>query len=151
MSHIRKQKILNHDPDRVIFHLRKHFNQEEINLFPTSAKRLSQESIFSHLLYGYKDTEYRDGTKYWFKRLTKYLDPDQTNFDLFFPRWGGDKGSKHVADLTGSLVVHKAWFVEGYPKNNLPRLEAKITGLWYSTMSKKLGIVVSGIVEVKEI
>jgi len=57
-------------------------------------------------------------THYWVKRLC-----DHANWNI---------NDERVQDMTTMLKVHQAWFVEGYPKYNLPRIEAEITGLFYN-------------------
>lgn len=52
-------------------------------------------------------------------------------------------------DLTPFLKVHRAWFVEGYPKGSLPRLEADITGLLYHPSSSQLEIKFTNVKEVE--
>lgn len=42
----------------------------------------------------------------------------------------------------------EAWFVAGYPKNNLPRLEAEIVGMTGHAYNKQIEIKISNVKEV---
>lgn len=76
--------------------------------------------VYEAIKVGQKTSEFRDFTAYWEQRLCPSLDflklpcPDSSNIDV---------------DITNFLKVKTAWFTVGYPKNNLPRLEAEITKL----------------------
>jgi hypothetical protein len=65
--------------------------------WPPDAPRNRQVRLYEEIKTGRKTCEYRDDKKYWRRRLL------------------------------GERCPSKAWFVEGYPKGNLPRLEADIT------------------------
>jgi len=105
--------------DKVVFHLAKYLPRA-----PWLVKTLYQQ--IKELL---KTSEWRDANAYWLERLTF-----GGKTYVFFPE------NKTIIDLTNDLKVHMAWFVEGYPKNSIPRLEAEITGLFYHPDSKQLEI-----------
>jgi len=106
--------------DIVIFHLAKY-----APLTPVRPYLHCAETLYEQIKSGKKTSEWRVLTLHWAKRL---LDTSVLNIAFRM----GDKPH----DLTRYLKVHKAWFVEGYPKNNLPRLEAEITGLVYHPEKK---------------
>jgi hypothetical protein len=105
--------------DVVIFHLAKHFPP----LTPIRPYLHCAETLYEKIRKGDKTSEWRVATPYWLKRLV-------TKADLQI-------GGTEPQDLTELLKVHKAWFVEGYPKRNLPRLEAEISGLVYYPENKE--------------
>lgn len=65
--------------------------------------------LYREILEGRKTSEFRDCTEYWEDRLYK----------------------KKMIDETLHLTpkVDRAWFVVGFPKGNLPRIEADITDI----------------------
>ena len=87
--------------DRIIFHLKR--------FWQIAGKTVD---LYAEIKAGRKTVEYRDCTRFWIKRLCKL------NIHVYGPQ-----------DLTEYLKVHRAWFVVGYPKGSLPRLEADIVGL----------------------
>jgi hypothetical protein len=78
--------------------------------------------LYEEIKAGRKTSEFRDATRHWFKRLC-------------VPHW---IGTEQHQDHTKFLKVHRAWFVVGYPKKNLPRLEADITGLFLDAMQLEI-------------
>jgi hypothetical protein len=56
--------------------------------------------------------------------------------------------SNEPIDCTKDLKVHKAWFVVGYPKNNLPRIEADIIGLTYHPAPAQFEIKIANAKEI---
>lgn len=91
--------------------------------------------LYEEIKSGRKTSEWRDATEFWFNRLCM-------------------RGKSHEykigeVDLTDSLKVYKAWFVIGYPKNNLPRLEADITYLIYHVPNGQLEIQFTHVKEIK--
>jgi len=97
--------------DKVIFNLKRfwQFKDEIVNLYEETKA-------------GKKTSEWRIASKYWYSRL---LNP----FDKTTIRYSGDIDL--FADFTEYLKVHRAWFVVGYPKRSIPRLEADIIALIY--------------------
>ncbi len=85
--------------ERIIFNLKR--------LWEVEGKTVD---LYEEIKSGRKTIEYRDCTRFWGKRLCGWV------------IYG-------TQELTSILKVHRAWFVVGYPKNNLPRLEADIIGL----------------------
>jgi len=104
--------------DKVIFHLARYFPKD----------------LYEEIKQGRKTSEFRDMTHYWIKRLCHRAN------------WLVD--SNQPQDLTKYLRVHKAWFVVGYPKGNLPRLEADIVGLFCDPLAMQLEIKFTNVVEV---
>jgi len=74
-----------------------------------------------------KTSEWRDLTNYWCKRLLR----DYEKVFLFIPTETIEEAEAKGTsiNLTEYLKTTKAWFVIGYPKHCVPRLEADITGL----------------------
>lgn len=130
--------------DVVIFHLAKYFPPRTMKPYHMADPRTLYEKIKD----GSKTSEWRDLSKYWVKRLCvegKSLDGKTLvrTADFFI---GGDKPQ----DLKEFLKVHRAWFVESYPKDSLPRLEAEITGLVYHPSDSQLEIKFTNVKEVKK-
>jgi hypothetical protein len=88
-------------------------------------------NLYEEIKAGRKTSEWRECSYFWdvrlltdFFKVTEYI-----RGRIPFPP------KDTTIDLTKFLKKHKAWFVEGYPKNNSPRLEADITKLrywWYT-------------------
>jgi hypothetical protein len=74
-------------------------------------------NLYQEIKDGRKTSEWRDASEYWKRILTG--EPVSS----FVYRYGD------IHNLNDYLEPSQAWFVVGYPKNNLPRLEAYITGL----------------------
>lgn len=87
------------EPKRVIFHLKRLWTYPDGRTV----------DLYREILEGRKTSEFRDCKDYWTDRLYK----------------------KKMIDDTLHLTpkVDKAWFVVGFPKNSLPRLEADITNI----------------------
>ena len=66
-------------------------------------------NLWDDIIKGVKKCEYREANEYWLKRLP-----------------------------IGSVENLRAWFMVGYPKNNLPRIEADITEIIHH---KYIGII----------
>lgn len=94
--------------------------------------------LYEEIKSGRKTSEWRDFIPFWVKRLLKQ---DPTPMILF------DDNFK--ANLTGGLKVKRAWFVKGYPRGNLPRLEAYVTCLLYHGDTDQLEIQFMDATEVK--
>ena len=91
----------------------------------------SERRLYDEIKSGRKTSEWRDVKKFWMRRLLKI-----TEDKIPINKVSGDPGFMEgpFIDLTGGLKVGRAWFVEGFPKNSFPRLEATITGLiWHET------------------
>ena len=84
---------------RVIFRLKRLWT------YPDGTTR----DLYKEILEGRKTSEFRDVKPYWTDRLYKKRTTIDT--DYLTPK------------------VDRAWFVVGFPKNNLPRLEADITNI----------------------
>lgn len=85
--------------------------------------------LWEEIKSGRKTSEWRFATNRWINKLMGHVDLTY----LFFPKDLVQEASDNqtAIDLTKHLMVHKAWFVIGYPKNSEPRLEATITKLLY--------------------
>lgn len=112
--------------DVVIFHLSKHFPP----LTPVRPYLHCAETLYEQIRKGKKTSEWRDFSKYWLYRLCK---PRNPNVLILYIDVNGTLPQK----LDPWLKVHRAWFVEGYPKGSLPRLEADITGLVFHSEAKE--------------
>ena len=75
--------------------------------------------LYEEIKSGRKTIEYRDAIPFWSSRLLNVKDKILLTMMLRYSS----------ANLTAYLKHHRAWFVVGYPKGNLPRLEANITKL----------------------
>lgn len=85
--------------------------------------------LYEEIKAGRKTSEWRDNTPYWRKRLISSLLTKNPAMDR---RFG----------------VVRAWFVCGYPKGNLPRLEATITEVLDVEDSEQLEVKFKNVVEV---
>ena len=103
----------------IIFHLKKFWDGKD---------------LWEEIKSGRKTIEWREAKSYWIRRLLGYETLAQT--------------SQKIVNFTKGLIVHKAWFVIGYPKNNLPRLEADVIGLIYYHDTKQFGIKIANVKEV---
>lgn len=110
---------------KIIFHLSKRFPEVH-----------TEGTIYEDIRDGRKTSEWRDMSHYWVKRLFSGA------------HWDAESSDKQ--DLTQFLKVHRAWFVEGYPKGNLPRLEADIINVFYHPLSFQLEIQVANVKEIKQ-
>ena len=114
--------------DKAVFHLARDFHS------PSLAEREKpadwpDDTIYNLFKRGIKKSEIRYLKKgfddYWLRRLCRLLTRDeQQQLPLYLAA-----SEDTAVDLTSFLQVHRAWLVESYPKNNLPRLEADITSL----------------------
>jgi len=98
-------------------------------------------NLYEEIRLGRKTVEYRKATKYWQSRLLKNIDWSQVPLDLA-------SAERALIDLTEKLKVRKAWFMEGYRKNCLPRLEARITKLLLDPRAGMFHIHVDNVKEV---
>ena len=90
--------------------------------------------LYKEIKAGRKTSEYRDLTHFWIKRLCEHA------------HW--ESYSDEPQDLTKYLRIHRAWFVVGYPKGNVPRLEAEIIGLFCDSNARQLEIKFANVIEV---
>ena len=95
-------------------------------------------NLYEEIKAGRKTSEWRDASEYWSRILAG---EPRSSFDY-------DYGDIH--NLTGRLEVSKAWFVVGYPKGNLPRLEADITALIFHRNSDQFEIKFNNVKEKME-
>lgn len=86
---------------------------------------------------GRKRIEYRRASDYWLRRLLK----DPSNIPSAVDKNG-------LIDLTKCLKVKRAWLIVGLPKNNLPRFEADVTGLFLDPRVRQLQTHFSNVVEI---
>jgi hypothetical protein len=105
--------------DIVIFHLKRFWEGRD---------------LWEEIVKGKKTSEWRDSTEFWHRRLCISGRSHPYSFDRY-------------QDFTDVLKVHKAWFVVGYPKNNLPRLEADITRLIYHPMTSQYQVCITNVKE----
>lgn len=95
-------------------------------------------NLYEEIKAGRKTSEWRDASEYWSRRLcrepvTTFHPPPYAFFE--------------TSDYTEWLEVDTAWFTVGFPKNNLPRLEAEITGLILHYNSDKFEIKIANVKE----
>lgn len=101
------------------------------------------KDLWEEIKSGRKTSEWRDFCKYWLYRLCK---PRNPNILILYINVNGTAPQ----EVSPWLKVKKAWFLQGYPKGNLPRLEAEITGLVYHPDSSQLEIKFTNAKEVTE-
>jgi len=75
--------------------------------WPPGAPRKDQVELYEEIKAGRKTSEFRDPTDHWLSRLYTKEDKD----GVIKPK------------------VDRAWFVVGFPKGSVPRLEADITNI----------------------
>jgi len=114
--------------DTVIFHLAKYAPLTPIRPYPHCVKIL-----YEQIKSGEKRSEWREATPYWLRRLCV--------------KGSIVSASDKPVNITGKLKVVRAWFVQGYPKRNLPRLEASIYQLFYHPATQQLEIVFGAVQE----
>lgn len=108
--------------DRVIFHLARYYPPRTMK----PSEMAHPETLYERIRQKKKTVEYREATPYWVNRLCMHSDlvlELAANWDLRDTR---------PQDLTKLLNVHRAWFLTGFPKYSLPRIEAEITRLIYN-------------------
>jgi hypothetical protein len=105
---------------KVVFNLK--------TFMPIDGKNGPNVNLYDEIKAGPKTSEWRDANRHWIQRLTKgfgsyemiAMIPPQDELDC-----------DTAIDLTMFLKPKMAWFIRGYPKGSLPRLEARITKLIY--------------------
>jgi len=113
--------------DKVVFNLKRCWLMDNGKLV----------DLYEEIKLGRKTIEYRDCTPFWQNRLLNIKDKITRTMMLRYA----------PADFTQYLKHHKAWFVVGYPKGNLPRLEADITKLILND-AKQFEVSISNVKEV---
>jgi hypothetical protein len=84
------------------------------------ADRKIRIDLYNEIKVGKKDFELRNNKKYWRKKLL------------------------------GEQQPQKAWFVAGYPKRNLPRLEADITRITEKEVYGKIKVYFANVKEIEQ-
>jgi hypothetical protein len=95
-------------------------------LFNLEQSGEDEDELWIAIKSGIRTSEWRVATGFWVNKLCKVNAPV---LEL-----------KRTRDLTRMLKVDTAWFVIGYSKANLPRLEAEIVGLFYHARTNQLEI-----------
>ena len=117
--------------DKIIFNLKRHWlNPANYRTGETS----KIVDLYEEIKAGRKTSEWRNFSSYWQRRLLLCS--------------GLKALSKKPIDCTEDLKASKAWFVVGYPKNNLPRLETDIVELIYHPKSEQFEIKFANVQEV---
>lgn len=128
---------------RIIFNLK--------TLMPIDGQNGPIINLYDEIKAGRKTSEWREVTSHWVSRLIK--NPELV--ENLFSQETRERALKMnmPLELTKFTKVTTAWFVRGYPKGNLPRLEANITGLylWQDKASKgRFQITFENVKEVTE-
>jgi hypothetical protein len=112
---------------RVVFHLAKYVGKPQ------------PETLYEQIKNGTKRSEWREANLYWFTRL---CGPDFCPGGLpgWFPDGSCPSGKNKPLNISSALAVNTAWFVQGYPKGTLPRLEALIFQLFFHSSTRQLEI-----------
>jgi hypothetical protein len=109
-------------------------------------------NLYGQIKNGVKLSEWRAFKPYWLRILCKEAGKVQKEIEkLTKSHKQHGRGLLPPIDLTNKLKVHKAWFFEGYPKDELatlPHLEAEIIGLWYHPEKNTLEIKIANVAEV---
>ena len=95
----------------ILFHLKRFWEGQ------VGSAYIKNLDLYEEIRAGRKTSEFRDDTDYWRKRLGIW--------------WQQQKGD--VIEIGARVIGERAWFVCGYPKGNLPRLEATITEIIHLT------------------
>ena len=93
--------------------------------------------LYQEIKAGRKTSEWRDMTDYWSKRLIQ--DYETVALIISTEDIEECKATGKPMDLTKYLKAKEAWFVVGYPRYCISRLEAKITKLlaWFCEHPKQ--------------
>lgn len=119
--------------DKVVFRLKKHWKMKIDDKVVV---------LYEEIKAGRKTSEWRDTTRYWMRVLAPSV--------MFEKMTRAGFSDSPPEDLTKFLSKSKAWFTTGFPKNNVPRLEADITGLIYHPASCQLEIQIANVKEVTD-
>lgn len=119
---------------KIVFHLAKHPSSDLVKLAEKSFnyKKIIPNktlTLYKQIKMGLKTVEMRQVKKgfddFWLKRLCRELtDREKTDLPLDLSAC-----EQCAVNFTSFLKVKKAWFVQGYPKGNIPRIEADIDEL----------------------
>lgn len=112
--------------------------------FPLRRSGWGWDDIYQAIKEGRKTSEWRDCIDYWLARL---LDEGGRHRLLIFRR---SFTSPQFTIPPQYYKVKRAWFMVGYPKGSIPRLEADITAIIWHRESNQLEIQVENVVEVLE-
>ena len=119
--------------DKIIFHLMRLWEIKSETTWKIEGKIVD---LYEEIKSGRKTSEWRGASEYWARILTGE------------PRSSHDYAYGDTHNLTGLLEARKAWFVVGYPKNNLPRLEADIVGLIFHRNSDQFEVKIANVKEI---
>jgi hypothetical protein len=112
-------------------------------------------NLYGQIKKGFKPSEWRALKPFWLRMLCKDADEVLKEIeDITKDHEQRGLGLPRLMDLTSKLKVHKAWFIEGYPKGqmtSLPHLEAEIIGLWYHPEKKALEIKIFNTIKVNDV
>lgn len=103
--------------------------------WPPNAPRSEQVDLYEEIRASRKTSEWREAIEFWTSRL-------------FVP--GIKLGFNYPASYGRYLKVKRAWFVVGYPKGLLPRLEVDIVDVVWHPDARQLEIQFENVVEVLE-
>lgn len=99
-------------------------------------------NLYDEIKAGWKTSEWRKTNKHWVTRLF-----NGSGYHRFIHLLGV-QGLEETIDFTEYLKVNTAWFVRGYPKGSVPRLEAKIMKALYWPKLEQFEIQFSDVKEV---
>jgi hypothetical protein len=103
-----------------------------------------QCNLWNEIVSGRKTEEFREATPYWWKRL---LGHDYNSF------WSqatiADAQKRHMNFVLNvfeySFIPKVATFTVGYPRNNLPRIEAEIKYVKYLWATNQLAVGIANV------
>jgi hypothetical protein len=120
--------------------------------FPSYFNLKEPLNLYGQIKNGTKLSEWRAFKPYWLRILCKDAGEVQREIEeLTKSRKQRGLRSLSPINLTNKLKVHKAWFIEGYPKGeivSLTHLEAEIIGLRYHQDKKAIEIKIAKVIEV---
>jgi hypothetical protein len=96
--------------------------------------------LYEEIKSGRKTSEWRDATNFWAKRL---INRDKLSYNPILIN------QPRIVPYE-SIKPRRAWFVVGYPKNNVPRLEADITAVIYHPSTNQYEIQFTHIQEIEQ-
>jgi len=105
--------------------------------------------LYEKIKSGEKTSEWRNASRYWFNLLIDYNKMSKSGM-IYNPDFNNWDTKLRSINLTKYLKVNRAWFTVGFPKNNLPRLEADITGLVYHPSTAQLEIQFTNVIEISD-
>ena len=105
--------------------------------------------LWDEILSGRKTVEFRECNAYWWKRLFTF------DFNSLWSKTVRTKAQRRKTDAyfthaSYPFIPMKAFFTIGYPKNNLPRIEAKVEFIVYYYLKNQLGTGIANPFEVTE-